>query len=163
MKLGGWWRLWIALSVIYGCFVAIYTFNTFPSLEIISHQDEYLLMMSTQAQQIVATEARPLPPPPTAKGLMEFQVYGRGPDVRFLSMPNGFTLSLAGHLTNEQRNIVADEYTRVLRTALPSARLEALLIALLIWLGPVVAPCLLGLTARWISKGFRKLTGRGVR
>jgi hypothetical protein len=156
MKLGGWWRLWIALSVIYGCLVAVYTFNTFPNLENTPHSDEYLSMMSTQAKQIISIKARPLPPPPKGESGLEPLFMGRGPDERFLSMPNGFTFTLAGHLTSEQRNIVAHEYTRVLYSVLPSAQLGAILTALLVWLGPVIAVCFLGLTTRWVIRGFWK-------
>ena len=156
MKLGGWWRLWVALSIMYGLLVAVYTFNTFPSLETIPHQDEYLSMMSTEAHEIVAIKPLPRSLPSVAKGEMEFAILGPGPDERFLSMSNGFTFTLAGHLTDAQRNVVAHEYTRVLYSVLPGAKRSAILIALLIWLGPVVAMCLLGLTARWVIGGFRK-------
>ncbi len=159
MKLGGWLRMWIVLSGLYGGFVVIYTWNTFPTLATMPHEDTYLSLMSREAQDIVSIPAKPREVKSESKAeppLMQFAILKPPPDEIPLRLPNGFTFNLAGHLTDEQRNTVQREYTRVLQNALPALQRESIQTALLAWLIPSVLVLLLGLAVRWIYKGFKR-------
>ena len=160
MKLGGWWRLWIVLAVIYGCAVAVYTINILPSIETIQHQPKFVKMMSVDAQRLVSlgTEAD-LNKDKWAKALAEVGggvLLEHGKQLRTLVLPNGYAFNLEANLPEEQRSLVASEYRRVLETILFERRIASVQRGLLLWLSPVILLLLLGLAVRWISHGFTR-------
>lgn len=149
------------VSVVYGVLVAIYTWNSFPSLETLKHEPGYLALMLREANEALKVEPRTLPKDkkaPTEMSLREFLILGeRGPDkdVTPLEMPNGHVFSVAAHLTPEQKSSIAREYTRVIEASLWQKRINAVAFATAAWLVPIALLCLLGLTARWIYTGFK--------
>ena len=162
MKIGGWWRFWIAISAIYGSAVAAYTWDTFPTLSSAKQWGDYLSRMAPEAQAIlrIEPERRPFKP--------ESRVDERSPlaaidrvlyDDRVIDrikMPDGNHLEVASKVPEQQKNLVAREYTRLLHSALLQQRIEAVVWALIYWLGPALLLCGLGLTTKWIHKGFKQ-------
>ncbi len=161
MRLGGWWRSWITGSVIYGTLIAVYTWNTFPTLGTLEHEAEFITQMSPEAQAVLKVEPRLRPKEQRTgkdKSLMKFEIYGASQpdkDIVALKMPNGHIFEVASHLTREQQNLVGPEYVQVLTKVLSSKRVSAITDAFLIWLVPVVLLCMLGLAMRWVYRGFR--------
>lgn len=51
--LGGWWRLWIVLAVIYGGLVVTYTWLSWPEVSNVSHEPNFLKQMSSEALAVV--------------------------------------------------------------------------------------------------------------
>jgi len=49
MRLKGWHRLWIFMSLIYMCLIIVYCFIEFPKPERIAHKDEFYKKLSKQS------------------------------------------------------------------------------------------------------------------
>src|SRR5260221_13343252 len=105
MRLGGWWRLWIALSVVYGALVSIYTWNAFPTLAALEHEPEFITQMASEAQAALKVEPRKRPKEHKAtedESSMKFEILGASQsdeDIVKLEMPNGHIFKVASHLT----------------------------------------------------------------
>lgn len=163
VKLGGWWRVWIAISVLYGGVVAAYSWHTFPTLKALGHENTYVSLMSREAQDILRVEPRRRPFKPSRPDLSEKSVLYKierdlydDRDITRVVMPNGHEFEIASHVSEPQRNEIAREYTKVLQSALPPKQAEALMWAFVCWLAPVLLLCGLGVSTRWIYRGFKQ-------
>jgi hypothetical protein len=170
--LGGWWRLWIVLTFLYGVLVASYTGMYWPEVSRISHHPAFIYRMSPEARAVLS---RPKSLAELEQALVEADRAGATEKARevsqeilrirkrdnwedvplVLEMPNGYQLQVASDTKREQANMLGREYVRVLQTATSEARLSAIGNALLIWLTPSIIICALGLAAAWILRGFR--------
>ena len=171
-RVGGWWRLWSVLAVIYGCLIAAYTWTTWPEASRTSHDPRFLKQMSPEAlavinrpkslteieQAFVAADdagaietARKLAQ--DIRRLRERPEWERAPIV--LEMPNGYEFQVAGDTKPEQSSLVGRDYVSVLQSVSAEKRIAALGAAVLLWLLPSVAVCVLGLAVAWILRGFK--------
>ena|SRR5437870_41454 len=169
--LGGWWRLWIVLAVIYGGLVASYTWLSWPEVSNVSHDPGFLKQMSPEALAVLdrhktlaeleqafiaadragATEnARKLAQEIVRR--RERPVWEQAPMV--LEMPNGYEFQVAGDTKPEQTKLVGRDYVRVLQSVASEMRIAALSNALLWWLVPSILVCALGLAVAWVFRGF---------
>lgn len=171
--LGGWWRLWIVISVIYGGLVAAYTWMVWPEVSRIQHDAKFIKQMSPAALTVIeapktiaeleqalieadrsrATEqARTLAR--RIRGLREGREWETAPIV--LEMPNGYEFKVAGDTKDDQANLVGKEYVRVLQSVVSQQRIAAVGTALLAWFIPSLLLCGLGLAVAWVIRGFKR-------
>jgi hypothetical protein len=171
--LGGWWRLWIVLTMVYGGLVATYTGLSWPEVSHISHDPSFLKQMSPEALAIInrpktltdleqafvaadrasATEnARKLAQ--EVRRQQELPEWERAPLV--LSMPNGYEFQVAGDTKSDQANLVGRDYVRVLQSTASERRVTDVVRALFIWLVPSAILCALGSAVGWVFRGFKK-------
>lgn len=147
-RLGGWWRLWIVASVIYGAIIAVITWNSFPSVESISYETSHLKRLSDRTLQILGGRVQPPIPADTPN-------WARDPPI-ILEMPNGHTFEVLGNTTPEQSKEVAKDYVGVLNSIANERRVSALQYAFLAWMVPCLLVLALGWAVSWIYRGFRR-------
>lgn len=171
--LGGWWRLWIVVSVIYGGLVAAYTWMLWPEVSRVQHDARFIKQMSPGALAVLeapktiaeleralieadrsgATEqARTLAR--RIRDLREGREWETAPIV--LEMPNGHEFKVAGDTKDEQAKLVGKEYVRLLQSVAAEQRFAAVGTALLAWLIPSLLLCGLGLAVAWVIRGFKR-------
>lgn len=156
-SLGGWWRLWIASSLIYVTVGSYIVLKEFPSAETIEHDPRIFELMSAAAQHIlndrslIPSEDEPAEGGP--KQLDRIQTSVHGPVE--LRMPNGLTIELLRNTTPEQQATVEAEYVRILKNA--AARLQANRVKKLgmFILAPPIAILVMAYSFVWIRSGFR--------
>jgi hypothetical protein len=143
MHLGGWWRLWIAVSVLYAIAVYWGAYVSWPLPEKISHHPAFDYQFSPGARSVLDR-----PNKPGAGG------WESAPIV--VEVANGHRFSLAGDTSKESMELVVDEYQHILEGETRNQRVNTLWKAFFVWLLPVVALCLLALTVRWVRAGFKR-------
>ena len=170
-NLGGWWRLWIVLSVIYAGLVVVYTAGRWPDLSQVSHHPAFIFQMTPQAQIVIN---RPKSLAELEQALIEADRNGDTQNARdfamriqeirkndnwedaprLLEMPNGHRFEVAGDTKPEQATMVIQEYTRVLQLSARDDKVAASLKGFLTWLLPSLLICALGFSGAWIRRGF---------
>ncbi len=172
MRLGGWWRLWIAASALYAVGIIANTAFLWPDVDDIVHHPSFTYRMPEQAQAVLrktgpktlselekalvaadkqgdATEAKRL-----ANEIWTRRKEPWSADPMILEMPNDHKIEVAGDTQTQDSNLVGKEYVRVLRAELDSRRRTILRNAFLAWFAPVLLVCLLAVVSRWVYAGF---------
>ncbi len=146
-RLGGWWRLWIVVSVIYGVIVVVFTWDNYPHVERIPYDETHLKRLSDQTLLILGGRVQPPIPADTPK-------WARAPII--LEMPNGHTFEVLGNTTPEQSKEVAKDYVGVLNSIANERRISALEYAFFAWAIPCLLVLAFGHAVNWIYRGFRQ-------
>jgi len=146
-RLGGWWRLWVVATVIYGAIIALYAWNTFPRVENVAYEQKHLKSLSDRTLLIFAGRVQPQSPADTPE-------WARAPII--LEMPNGHTFEVPGNTTPEQAQEVAKDYVAVLNSIANERRFSAVVNAFLAWVIPCLVILALGGAVHWIYRGFRR-------
>lgn len=184
MRLGGWWRLWLVATGLYGVLVAIVFWQAWrsPTLEGIAHQESFKFRMSNEAQAVLnqPVDVLAIMSMQQLKDGLAFAMsegdqesrrafeteieerrtkpWSRAPII--LEMPNGFEFSVNGNTPKADMTLIGREYTRVLREVLQQENSERrkshIREGLAVWLIPALTVCALGLLARWVYNGFEK-------
>lgn len=163
MRLGGWWRLWIALSGIYSIIVLTIVFSSanWPTVESISHHPSFNYRMSERAQTVInrmwdnkqlKVDVKTMLAANVPEEKIKEYIQSHSPTT--LKMPNGHTFEAVGDDKSQDFNVVAQEYTRVLKSEVQTRRKDFIMTALGIWIIPIATSCLLGLMIRWVWSGF---------
>lgn len=174
MKLGGWWRLWIAVSAIYGIGVIAFTALAWPDVAQISDHPSFRDRMPSEAKSVM-DRIQPKPLPDLIRALREADRTGAVEEAKHLAneisdrkshpglaepivieMPNGYTIEIAGNTKKEESILVAKAYVGVLKAEVESRRADLLKRALLAWLAPTLAICAIGLVSKWVYAGFKR-------
>ena len=141
-RLGGWWRLWILLSVLWGLVPGWLLYSQWAGpVQQVWLTDQDLKLLSPEAQRVFGiAEVDPgeLPWDKTQK----------------VVMPSGRTHQIFGTLKEFQA--VSPDYERVQALVLKRERMQKAQFALLLWLVPSFAVLLFGLGIHWVAGGFRK-------
>ena len=142
MRLSGWHRLWVLISVIYFVVVVAYSFYTFPKPEKISHKYEFYEKLSPKSLDMIVEKG-------TSRK-----------DVTTVQMPNGHIISLSNKVTQRDIQNLANEYWSVLKQEAIHQRAPFVLYAFLFWLLPCSLVYTLGWGIGWVHKNiFRNLEG----
>jgi|SRR6266542_3854931 len=147
VRLGGWWRLWIVGSALYGVIVATLTWDTFPQVETIPYDESQLKLLSNETRAILRGLDQPSA---TAKE------FGFAADLKVLEMPNGHRFEVVSTTTQEQADQVARDYVRALQSIANEQRLSSLGHGLALWVIPCLIILALGFAARWVYRGFKR-------
>jgi hypothetical protein len=170
--LGGWSRLWIIVTAVYGCIVAIVASESWPRIEKIDHRAHFIEGMSPEAQSVLRTSAKlsqtqdALNAAIDARNLdnarelslrvarMRIEAGWKGQPIS-LYMPNGHRFTVPGDTTEQQSQLLRSEYVRVLADRVQERRVTLIGGAVLWWLVPAVLLAGLGAAVGWIIRGFR--------
>lgn len=146
-RIGGWWRLWIVVSVIYGAIIVVFTWDSYPHVESISYDASHLKRLSDRTLLILAGRVQPPMPSDTPK-------WAHGSII--LEMPNGHTFEVLGNTTPEQSKEVAKDYVGVLNSIANERRISALQSAFFSWAVTCLLVLVIGFAVSWIYRGFRR-------
>ncbi len=182
VRLNGWQRLWIVLSVLYLLSVIGLTMALWPTPETTRHRDELLTRMPPElrARVLAAYESewtfeeawKKIPPPPDAgrkasKGLY-LTPFGSKPSTLAplapgvtlfsepVSFPNGAVLEIQvakeGDPAHDAR--VAAAYWAAVEAAARAERWTRLRQMALVWVTPCMTLYALGWATAWVRRGF---------
>ena len=165
MKLNGWHRLWILLSIIYFVLVISYVIIKFPKAENIQHAGEFYKKLSKKsAEMIISTTYE------DTIGLGGKDVTGEfyhstnlsrefilvpGPERGINEkMPNGHTIVFRYNCSEEDIRIASQEYWKAVEQKASEKRRHLLLYAFLFWIVPCMGLYALVWSINWVYKGF---------
>jgi hypothetical protein len=170
MRLNGWQRLWLVVSVLYFVLVVALTVLFWPTEERTWHRDEFITSMPAELRaQVVAAYASEWSrqealkaqelrrPPEQAKRMPKEKSAPPPPDlvpVSRLSFPNGAVLDVLVAKDGDSAP-VAYAYMAVVESATRSARRTFTWTMLLVWLAPCLTLYALGWATGWVRRGFR--------
>jgi hypothetical protein len=169
-RIGGWWRLWIVGIALWGVAVLVIAIIAWPPHNE-GHKltEEEMRLLLPQTAQLFAIDFQPINQEPIfvddARSLKRWEKYAeRLPDARptgpddaiLVSLSNGQELTLRARTTSEQINQVRQDFARVQRLLLWQQRRMNLLWAFLGWLLPCSFILGVGLSFRWVYRGFKK-------
>ncbi|MGF6813172.1 hypothetical protein OKW30_008389 [Paraburkholderia sp. Clong3] len=146
-RIGGWWRLWLALTVVYGVAIGSVTYVLFDSLLDVAgvpFESEQLQRLPADEVALIASEA-------SAPASASAPWWESAPLV--LEMPNGHRFEVPGGTTKAQAAAIGKAYVHVLRV---SAWRHLAVRLLAIWLLPCLAALAIGFAVRWIYRGFKQ-------
>jgi hypothetical protein len=138
IKLNGWQRLWVVLSIIYFVIVAGFSFALWPAESNIENSWAYSLIDKTKDPNDYAYQIRDAYKDISDKELI------RRINAKYSSNQN----------YKEILNTINLKYQSELQS-LWKEQFKAIAIALMAWLLPIAIVYLLGLSFGWIYKGFK--------
>ena len=173
-RLGGWWRLWIFLSLLWGIGVVAYSVSAWPShgekrqlwgddWTRLSEQTKALAMEGEKAWQThldglkkvkLDSEGFPVKPSifdkPSASDLFGMVV------VESIHFPSDQTLMLPKGTPKAQVEAVKQDYARVQVSILAKSRWSFFFFRFWVWIGPCLSLLVLASSLRWVVRGFKK-------
>lgn len=176
MKLNGWHRLWILLSVIYFILVTSYVILEYPKAENIPHQSDFYKKLSKKSAYMINPEnyedalalggkdvsASPEMQPVTIEKTGQKGYYS--PKTGFIAldemqpvkMPNKHTIYFKAKLSEEDMTIASEEYWRIVKQEATEKRLHLLFYAFLYWVVPCLGFYAFGWSISWVYRGFKQ-------
>lgn len=184
-RLGGWWRLWIFLSVLWGVAVMSVCVWVWPSVERAYLSEEDMKLLTTQTQELLKKplwmQGRVVSGDTSESGNRKQNNLDpvRGTQKKDIldglkrvptSHPTGYEFPpdepspeamSSGQVlellgTREQRKEARVDYGRVQALITRAARIKVVGYAFLIWLVPWLSILAFGLGFRWVVQGFKK-------
>lgn len=142
MRLNGWQRLWVCVSILAIAPVAIATWKRLPSQASIANRWEFYDRLPESSRAKLISKASDVldPKHPT------------GPTV---TASNDHPLFFRGGVTDAEANIVAAQYNDVLRTEAMKRGSALVGAALAVWLSLCAALYAVGWAIGWIRRGFK--------
>lgn len=173
VTIGGWWRLWIVLTIVHGCAVLVYAWRTWPALSTVPPSSALLREMSPEARDVLLLTS---PTPSELETLLDQaeSVGASGTAERLRSQihdlttgswrtapilitaPNEQRWEVPYYVTQDQITLVIDDYSRVLRSHIAPARTAATRRAMFIFILPCALLLALGAAGTWVIRGFRR-------
>jgi len=141
MKLGGWYRLWVVVSIAYLALAGIYVFVNWPTPEKIPHDPEFYRQLSPEFRKTIVNTDRVKQEPNEA-------VIG-------VEMPNGHVIPFFRKYDETKLEKVASEYWRIVDEKAREGRSTLLAKALFCWLIPCLLVYVLGWSVGWVYRGFK--------
>ena len=136
MRLGGWQRVWVVLSVTYTSAVIIYLFVEFPKPEDILDISAIHSYMADQNVKKISNDSHE--------------------DVLGVEMPNGDVLYFVSSLPEKEVEKVAGDYYQAMVKVAKDNQRSLLIQVLLFWIIPIVLLYIFGWTVGWIYRGFKQ-------
>ena len=156
MKLNGWHRLWIFLSVVYLILVASYVIIGFPTPKKIPHEADFykklskrsaeMIIPANHADAVILGDESVVPLDALPQRLIwELKM-------KKLEMPNGHTIAFSAKFSEEDMRIASQEYWKAVEQKATEKRRHLLLYAFLFWLAPCMGLFALGWSINWVHK-----------
>lgn len=149
MKLSGWLRLWIVLSVGYLAIVGVVVWLDWPRPENTMHSDAVYERLSADAKHNILN-ARPTDS--NRKALLD-EAIRRG-IVEEVEMANGYMLVLPKDLSKGSRESATRDYWSAVETEATDRRHSVLVAAFYWWAGPTLLLLVVAYSVGWIYRGF---------
>lgn len=138
MKLGGWWRIWIVLTILYsGAVLAVYV-AIWPEMTDVRFGPWTRYQLSQESQALLAAT-----PPQESPAIS-------------LRAPNEQTFRLPINTTEAQVAAFARDIDRVLEAELAARRSSMWTVLAVILLAPPLTLLALGFSIAWIRRGFSR-------
>ena len=136
LRLPGWWRLWIFLSLIWLVAVGAFSYAAWPSENQSEHHPAFIYQLESKQRELLATDSS------TPVGIE-------------VEMPNGYRLKFKQGIEETAAAPVARAYQAITVNAQTEARTSSLQQAGLVSLLPPLAIALLGMGVAWVRRGFK--------
>ena len=137
-KLNGWWRLWILSSLIYLGFVIFIAVVDFPSPgNIYISDDEIIKNLSARTMEI------------RTKGDKSSPKWN-------VDLNNGYKVNVPVNTIDSDLEYIAKDYNDSIHKIADGKRVPFIGKMIFVWLIPCIAVYALGLSLRWVCRGFRK-------
>lgn len=137
-RLGGWWRLWILLSLIWVCIALVEGFSQWPSEPQAVHHPAFIYQLDLKQRELLARD--------------KSQPAGLG-----VTMPNGHFLEFRVGVDESAAKSVARAYQEITVRAQADARSALLWYVVFFALAPCIVVAALGLGIAWVRRGFRQV------
>jgi hypothetical protein len=143
MRISGWLRLWIVVSMAWLCIIAIFTWKMWPQIENISHEPYFLTLVKPQSALF--------------KCLYENSSEKCENSATFIvDMPNGYRLLLAVSESNKDAEKAAMSYWHAVELKYKAVINKHLLYSGMFWLISSLAVLAFGVGVAWVNRGFRE-------
>lgn len=153
-RLGGWWRLWVTLTVIWTIVVITYGWMNLPRAHQMPHNPQFLSKLSNQAASILfASDAQAEP----ARGALVWSQTSM-----IVRMSNGTRLTFPATTTGERVALVRGEYSQLLDAEASERSGLYMLGIAAVWLLPCVMLLVAGLATGLIYRGHQPPLGRAI-
>lgn len=144
MRLNGWQRLWVSVSVLYLIVLAGAVAKGWPRPEATPHRDEFIDRMPASRRAILSVYAG------------EFWANEHdAPRGRRITVPNGAVLVFPTQIPKDEWMAATQEYWNVVKAQAGEDRLSYIRNGFLAWAIPCAALYALGWAAGWVYRGFR--------
>ena len=160
VRLNGWQRLWVILSVLYLLLVVGVTIAFWPTPETTYHRDEFIARMPAELRARVegAYESRWEWKEAGGKGIVWVYAppdpHATSPPPGFVSFPNGAVLDI--RVAKEHDARAAAAYWDVVESATRADRWTRAWQVTLAWLIPILTLYAFGWAVAWVRRGFAK-------
>ncbi len=141
LRLSGWQRLWIFVTVIYLVIVGAISYATFPSGKNVRGVDQILKSLKPDVRKLVALDSED----------KDNAVSPAGQKIQF---PDGRILTIQGGLSEQENEAVGRALVQATRQEIKRERKSFLRSALLAAILPCAAIYALGWGIGWVRRGF---------
>jgi len=156
IRLNGWQRLWIVLSILYLIPVVGLAIVFWPMPETTWHRDEFIAQMPAELRQkVVGAYASKWKREEVLKSKKASPPYPDGfiPDP--IEFPNGALIDTHAAVMQKDMERVAAAYWAVVESNTRNARREMAWQMALVWAIPCFTLYAVGWAAAWVRRGFR--------
>src|SRR3990172_2715376 len=147
MRLGGWLRLWIVVSVVYLVVMIVFVAFTLPQASSVFHSSSFYDQMSPELRGKLLGANSIATDPPERDALLD-EARKRGLIVE-VNMPNGHVLVFASDVPQNEQERTAKTYWTIVEKAAAEERRKYFGIAFLWWIIPVLGVFVLGWAVGW--------------
>lgn len=152
MKMSGWLRLWIVVSVLYLVLVVGFVTLTLPHAGVIPHSSLLYDQISPEVRaKILGTKGADADP--ERQALLE-EARRRG-IITEVEMPNKHILVFKSDIPRNEQESAAKAYWTVVEKVAGKERQKHISMAFLWWIIPVVVIYVLGWAVAWVYRGFK--------
>lgn len=150
MRIGGWLRLWIVITVLYGCGVAVIAYSERPTLEQLQYN------WVRDAADTVATKLSDAQGNKVAGYEIRDQWVTNKSDAAVIEL-----LEKMESVPNEKQGLFSSDVAKInakhrqFISQLGNQQVNHFLLSLVWWLGPSILVLALGSSMGWVIKGFR--------
>jgi hypothetical protein len=134
-RLGGWWRLWIVIALVWIGSVAAFAYAMWPSGSRASDHPAFHYQLEPKQREMLAEEG---------------DTSGLG-----VRMPNGTTLWFRPGVSETEAAPVARSYDAITLRAQEETQRSFTVIALTVAVVPPLLLAVLGLAVAWVRSGFK--------
>lgn len=154
IRLNGWQRLWVLVSGIYLILVIFFAAISLPKPESIPHSQTIYNQLAPglrdkiidgKTSYEIATDFVPVEP---ARPIRKIETDS-------ILMLNGHTVIFYSEVTKDEKEAIEKQYRVIIEKLTTKKQLKHIGIAFILWIVPLIALYLLGLSIGWVYRGFK--------
>lgn len=154
-RLGGWTRLWVVITVLWGAVVGSLTVGQYwPSQSTALDGNDYAKLMANLSEQSLKLMAGD-----SDRG-EELKVERLGNDLvlwdsRFLTLSDGKTIRISAATPERELEELKRDYEAAHRAVVQEMRAKHIFDSLILWLVPALSTLGIGMAVGWVYRGFK--------